>query len=295
MGNPTIFVIGGPTASGKTEIAIELAKKHKTEVVSFDSRQLYRELLIGVARPTAEELSAVSHYGIASHSIHQSLSAGDYSKEYRPVVQSLLTNHGTAVLVGGTGLYLQHLLFDLDEIPNLDPELRDTINQWHESNGLSDLINRLLQLDKDAGNKIDLHNPARVKRALELCMSAGKPLGQILQGQKEYYFKGADIRYIGIQWVREELYQRVNLRVDAMMDLGLLHEVESLVPFAHLPVLKTVGYTELFDYLTGTTSFTDAVDKIKQHTRNYAKRQITYFNRQFSTEWLKKDVIIDRY
>jgi len=295
MGNPTIIAIGGPTASGKTDSAIQLAKKHCTEIVSFDSRQLYKELIIGVARPTKDELLQCTHHGIACHSIQDSLSAGQFAKQYRPIIQSLLNQNGTAILVGGTGMYLQHLLYDFDELPDIDISLRETINQWNISEGLSFLVKKLLEIDPKANTRIDINNPARVKRSLELCMSTGKPLHEIHQGEKTLVFPDINIRIVGIEIERDVLYHRINQRVDQMMADGLLQEVEELLYLSDLPVLKTVGYTELFEYLKGGISLELAIEKIKQHSRNYAKRQMTYFNRQFATDWLKKETLIDNY
>jgi tRNA dimethylallyltransferase len=295
MGNPTIIAIGGPTASGKTDAAIQLAKKHCTEIVSFDSRQLYKELIIGVARPTKDELLQCTHHGIACHSIKDSLSAGQFAKQYRPIIHSLLNQNGTAILVGGTGMYLQHLLYDFDELPDIDISLRETINQWYISEGLSFLVKKLLEIDPKANTRIDINNPARVKRSLELCMSTRKPLHEIHQGEKTLVFPDINIRFVGIDIERDVLYHRINQRVDQMMADGLLQEVEELLNLSDLPVLKTVGYTELFEYLKGGISLELAIEKIKQHSRNYAKRQITYFNRQFVTDWLKKETLIDNY
>jgi tRNA dimethylallyltransferase len=295
MGNPTIIAIGGPTASGKTDAAIQLAKKHCTEIVSFDSRQLYKELIIGVARPTKDELLQCTHHGIANHSIQNPLSAGQFTTQYRPIIQSVLKQYGTAILVGGTGMYLQHLLFDFDEIPDVDINLRTTINQWYINERLTFLVSKLLEIDPEARTKIDINNSARVKRSLELCLSTGKPLNEIHQGKKTPAFPDVNIHIVGIAMERENLYHRINQRVDKMMADGLLQEVEQLSIFSNLPVLKTVGYTELFDYLHGSISLELAIEKIKQHSRNYAKRQITYFNRQFATHWLKKETMIDNY
>lgn len=292
MGNPSIIAIGGPTASGKTELAIALAQKHQTEIISFDSRQLYKELSIGVARPSETELALCIHHGIAEHSILNPISAGEYARLYRPTVDYLLETKGCAILVGGTGLYLQHLLYDLDEIPSAQESHRQQVNQRYMDIGLSGLVNDLLSLDPEAGMSIDLQNPARVKRAFELCIALNKPLAEIYKGSKNPYFHSAQLQVLGIEWDRTALYQRINQRVDTMMKAGLLQEVQSLIPNADLPVLKTVGYTELIDYLSNTTTLEQAVERIKQHSRNYAKRQITYFNRQFETKWLKKDAII---
>ncbi len=292
MGIPSIIAIGGPTASGKTELAIALAQKHQTEIISFDSRQLYKELSIGVARPSETELARCIHHGIAEHSIFNPLSAGEFARLYRPKVEYLLKTNGCAILVGGTGLYLQHLLYDLDEIPTAEETHSQQVNQRYLEVGLSGLVNDLLSLDPQAGSSIDLQNPARVKRALELCIALNKPLAEIYTGSKTPHFPLINLQVLGIEWDRTSLYQRINQRVDSMMKAGLLQEVQSLLPFAHLPVLKTVGYTELMDYLSNTITLEQAVEQIKQHSRNYAKRQITYFNRQFETKWLKKDSIM---
>ena len=293
MGKPQIYAIVGPTASGKTATAIELARKKKTEIVSFDSRQLYRELSVGVARPSEEELAMCKHYGIADSSIHQPLSAGEFARVYRPLVKEIIELTGSVVLVGGTGLYLKHLLYTLDDLPIVEDSLRESINLIYQSDGLLGLQQRLEALDPKAHLLVDWQNPARLKRAIELCSGSGKSLHEIYSGQNNPYFCETGITIWGLDWNRNELYNRIDQRVDAMMLGGLLNEVQTLVSFSDLPVLKTVGYSELFQFLTGEITLPQAVEKIKQHTRNYAKRQITYFRHQFPTQWVTPAEILD--
>jgi tRNA dimethylallyltransferase len=292
MGNPTIYAIGGPTASGKTALAIEIAQTKKSEIVSFDSRQLYRELKIGVARPTEVELLACKHHGIANCSIQNPMSAGEFARQFRPVVEGILERTGSAVLVGGTGLYLKHLLYCLDDIPPIADSLRLSINAIYDNFGLDGLQQRLHELDANAHLLVDWQNPARLKRAIELCVETGKTLEEIHLGEKRSFFPNVNLVFLGIEFQRDELYKRIDRRVDQMMQDGLLEEVQSLVPFRDFSVLKTVGYSELFQFLDGELTLPEAIDKVKQHTRNYAKRQITYFRHQFPTQWVNSNPII---
>ncbi len=285
---PQIILIGGPTASGKTRLAIDWAKQLNTEIINADSRQIYQELNIGVARPTQEELHEVKHHLIASHSIQSPENAWQYSQEARKIAADLIERNGHVVVCGGTGLYMDALVNGLDELPLISPEKRDELNTVSKMpNGLNLLVNRLLQQDNDAEKWVELTNPARVIRALELVETTGKSLAALRFNSTQApdpisYSWGC----YALDLNREYLYQRINQRVDQMLEHGFLKEAESLFEFRHLTALKTVGYSELFDFFEGRLDWSSAVDLIKQKTRNYAKRQITWYKHHLNTEWI---------
>lgn len=266
-----LIVIGGPTASGKTSFAIQLAKHFNTEIISADSRQLYKELNIGVARPTTEELAQVKHHLIASHSIHSELNAGSYAQQAQELIEQLFRDKDALILVGGTGLYIQAVLDGFDPLPGANPELREELDQLYKKEGIVALQTRLNTIAPDAEVK-DPHNPQRLIRAIEIAMGSVN---------EDAINKGLDHRYAQHKFYlnpdRDSLYDRINERVDHMMEEGLLDEVKGLLPYKDLNALQTVGYKELFAFLEGTYSREFAIDKIKQHSRNYAKRQLTWF------------------
>jgi len=283
---PTLIVVGGPTASGKTAAAIALAQALGTDIVNVDSRQVYEELNIAVAKPTAEELLSVQHHGIGHVPIKYHYNAGTHAEIFRGITQQLLSEKGSAILCGGTGLYIEALLYGMDDLPAVDPDLRSEILDQYVANGIEPLLKMLLQLDPQAGQFVQLNNPQRVMRALELCIQLRKPLKEIYGQEKANHFEGVNIQFVGIEHPREVLYSRINQRVDLMVEEGLLEEAKTLFPQRELKALQTVGYTELFEHFAGDTTLDMAIEKIKQHTRNYAKRQITYFNNRFSTNWI---------
>jgi tRNA dimethylallyltransferase len=278
--------VGGPTASGKTAAAIALAQALGTDIVNVDSRQVYEELNIAVAKPTAEELLSVQHHGIGHVPINYHYNAGTHAEIFRGITQQLLSEKGSAILCGGTGLYIEALLYGMDDLPAVDPDLRSEILDQYVANGIEPLLKMLLQLDPQAGQFVQLNNPQRVMRALELCIQLRKPLKEIYGQEKANHFEGVNIQFVGIEHPREVLYSRINQRVDLMVEEGLLEEAKTLFPQRELKALQTVGYTELFEHFAGDTTLDVAIEKIKQHTRNYAKRQITYFNNRFSTNWI---------
>lgn len=284
---PTLFVVGGPTASGKTAAAIEVAQLLRTEIVNVDSRQVYEELNIAVAKPNDAELSTVNHHGIGHVPIKYHYNAGTHAEIFRGITQELLENKGYAVLCGGTGLYIEAILYGMDDLPEADPDLRSEILDQYVANGIEPLLSMLLQLDPEAGKFVRLDNPQRVMRALELCIQLRKPLSEIYGQEKVQHFPGVNIQFVGLEHPREQLYERINQRVDAMVAIGLIDEARLLHPQKELKALQTVGYTELFAFFEGQSTEKEAIEKIKQHTRNYAKRQITYFNNRFSTEWIR--------
>jgi tRNA dimethylallyltransferase len=270
-----VFVIQGPTASGKTALAIELAQKLKTEVISADSRQFYREMSIGTAVPSLLELSKVKHHFIHSHSIHSELSASQYAKEAKPILDNLLLDKGSAVIVGGSGMFIDALTLGLDEIPH-DKEVQQKWSLCFETKGLEFLQNELERLDPAYFSVVDRMNSVRLIRALEVIELTGEPYSKLRKGtlNNEYV-----IHRFGIAWNRADLYERIDKRVELMIDAGLLNEAKSLFPNRNLKALNTVGYTEFFRYWENEYNFDEAVDKIKQHTRNYAKRQLTWLKR----------------
>jgi len=278
--------VGGPTASGKTAAAIELSLKLNTEIVNVDSRQVYKELNIGVAKPSAEELSKVPHHGVSTVGIHEHYNAGMHAENFESTIKNLLSANGSAILCGGTGLYIEALINGLDDMPEIDPDLRSEILDEFVAHGLDRLVHVLLQLDSNAGSLVALDNPQRVMRAIELCIQTQKKLADIYSQKPTPRFPVANIIYLGIQYERDKLYQRINQRVDKMIEEGLIEEVESLLPHQSLKSLQTVGYSELFRHFAGEISKFEAIDAIKQHTRNYAKRQITYFSNRFPTRWI---------
>ena len=283
---PTLIVVGGPTASGKTAAAIDLALKLNTEIINVDSRQVYKELQIGVAKPSAEELLKVTHHGVSTVGIHEHYNAGMHAENFESTIQNLLSSNGSAILCGGTGLYIEALINGLDDMPEIDPDLRSEILDEFVAHGLDRLVQVLYQLDPNAGTLVALDNPQRVMRAIELCIQTQKTLSEIYSQKPNPRFPEAHVIYLGIEYEREKLYQRINQRVDKMIADGLIAEVESLLPHQSLKSLQTVGYSELFRHFAGEVSKTEAIDSIKQHTRNYAKRQITYFTNRFPTRWV---------
>lgn len=285
-----MIVIGGPTASGKTSLAIQVAQYLNTSILSADSRQCYRELKIGVAKPTSEELASVPHYFISSHSINDEVSAGVYERYALDTLEQIFISSDFAVCVGGTGLYLKALCDGIDEMPAIDPNIDQEINAMFTQHGLNWLQTALKDSDPEAASQIDMLNPMRIIRALVFYRSTGQSILKFKQQQKKS--RPFDILHFAIDLPRDILYQRINTRVDLMMQDGLLQEVEVLQAAQHLKSLQTVGYTELFEYLNHQQSLEYAIDKIKQHSRNYAKRQITWFKHQPDYIWLSTENIL---
>jgi len=285
----TVIVITGPTASGKTSLALALAQKYKTAIVSVDSRQCYKELNIGVAKPTNEELSTVHHYFINSHSIHTVVDAVVFEKYALAAVEEIFLNNNVAIVCGGTGLYLNVFCEGIDDIPKTPPELRAEIIASYQTEGIEYLQAALLENDPDfLTHSNELNNPARLMRALEVKLSTGKSILSFQEGVKKQ--RNFDIIKFGIDLPREILYERINNRVDQMIEDGLLEEVMLLHQYKQYPALQTVGYTELFDFIEGNVDLNFAVEKIKQHTRNYAKRQITWFKKDQAIQWIKNPI-----
>lgn len=277
-----MILVAGPTAVGKTRKAIELALQYHTEIISADSRQCYREMNIGVARPTPEELAAVPHHFIASHSIHENLNAAWYEKYALDKVNELFTRHTVVVMVGGTGLYIKAFMEGLDEIPETDPAIRAAIIHGYEENGLTWLQEQVKQNDPLFFAQGENQNPHRLMRALEVVRSTGKSILSFRKGEKAQ--RPFDIKMLVMDLPRPQLYERIDQRVDEMVNAGLEEEARGLYAFRHLSALQTVGYQEWFDYFDGKTSREEAIALIKQHTRNYAKRQGTWFRKMGDEE-----------
>ncbi len=284
----TCIIVSGPTAVGKTSIAIEIAKHFSTEVISADSRQCFKELNIGVAKPSDAELKEVHHYFINSHSIHDNISAADFENYALNAVEKIFSKNDTAVMVGGTGLYIKAFCEGLDEIPAIDPLVRETIVNDYNNNGIQWLREQVKLHDQDYFIKGETGNPQRMMRALEVKLSTGWPIMSFQSNQKKQ--RPFNIIKTGLELPREELYKRINKRVDDMMDAGLLEEVSKLVPYKHLNALQTVGYREFFDHFEGKYLLEKAVELVKQNTRNYAKRQMTWFKKDDSVVWLVPEI-----
>ena len=273
--NKTVIIIGGPTAVGKTSVAIELAKHLGTEIISADSRQCYREMKIGVARPSEEELAAVPHHFIATHSIHDKVTAATFETYALQKAEEIFQNRDILVMVGGTGLYLKAFTEGLDHIPEVPESIREEIRSDYASRGLQWLQDQVKQSDPLFYSKGEIQNPQRLMRALEVARGTGQSIYNFRNQLKEP--RPFRVIQLALQLPKEVLHRNINHRVDDMVQQGLLQEVESLVPYSHLNALQTVGYRELFAYFRIETSLDQALEEIKKNTRLYAKRQMTWF------------------
>ncbi|MEI8279783.1 MAG: tRNA (adenosine(37)-N6)-dimethylallyltransferase MiaA [Bacteroidota bacterium] len=283
----TVYVIAGPTAVGKTAIAIALAQRLGTSIVSADSRQCYCEMTIGTAKPGKEELQQVPHYFIDTHHIQDALTAADYETLALGYLEEIFATKDTAVVTGGTGLYIKALCEGLDNMPEIDDAIAHGVNEDYEEHGLPWLQQSVRAEDPDFYGQAEVKNPARLLRALIFKRSTGESIVNFRTGAKKQ--RNFKIIKVGLELPREVLYERINQRVDHMMAAGLLQEVEQLYPHRQLKNLQTVGYTELFDYLDENYSLEEAVAKIKQNTRHYAKRQMTWFKKDAEMQWLPAD------
>lgn len=275
MSSKTIILITGPTASGKTDLAIETALKFRTEIVSADSRQIYREMSVGVARPSEEQLSAVKHHFIASVSIKDTYNAGCYARDARMVINDLFNRYDTVVVCGGTGLYIKALFKGLDPLPGKNESLRAELEMTFQTEGISALQQRLKTTDPERYSTIDKNNPQRLIRAIEIALSA--PVETSSLPPFEHLFK-TETLFLNPE--RSILYERINKRVDTMLEHGLEQEARMLYPHKDLNALQTVGYSEWWPYIEQQGTIENTISKIKQHTRNYAKRQVTWFTHQ---------------
>jgi len=279
-----LIVIAGPTAVGKTSISIQVAKHFHTEIISADARQFYREMNIGTAKPTVDQLSQASHHFINHLSIHDDYSAGKFEQEALALMNNLFLHHDVLVMVGGSGLFIKAVLEGFDSIPPKDDEVEKKIKQLFDDEGISALQKLLKEHDPVYYESVDLNNPHRLIRALVVSISTGKPFSSFRKSKPQ--IRDFIPIKIGLQSERKELYEHINHRVDEMMQHGLLEEAKELFPHRNLIALQTVGYRELFDFLEGKISLEKAVDLIKQNTRNYAKRQMTWFRKEKDMQWV---------
>lgn len=281
----TLIVIVGPTAIGKTALAIEIAKQFSTEIISADSRQFFKEMEIGTAKPSAEELAAAPHHFINSHSVNTLFSTGDFEIQALKLMDELFKKHDLLVMVGGSGLYIDAVCKGLDDLPATDINIREQLNEQLATEGIEAIKGQLSRDDPEYYAKVDQSNPQRMIRGLEFFLSTGMKLSSFLTNSKKT--RPFNIIKIGLNTDRAILYNRINLRVDLMMDAGLLDEVKALKDYRSYNALNTVGYSELFAYLDGEIDLEQAVDKIKQNTRRFAKRQLTWFRRDDHTTWFE--------
>jgi tRNA dimethylallyltransferase len=292
---PNLIVIGGPTASGKTSLAVNLATQLNTVVVSADSRQFYKEMSIGTAKPTLEEMQGIMHYFIGSHSIHNELTAASFATEANNLLTNLFKTHNNVILVGGSGMYIDALCSGLHDIP-ASPELRNRLTEEWKTEGLGKLLSELESCDTITFNQIDIKNPVRVIRALEVFRLTGLPLSSFKMNQQTSPDFNV-IRFV-VDLPRNELYDRINQRVDLMLQNGLIEEVNELIPYKDFTSLNTVGYKEIIDYLEGKYSLDEAIEKVKLNSRRYAKRQLTWFRRHKESIWIKPNEfneIVEKY
>ncbi|KAA5822383.1 tRNA (adenosine(37)-N6)-dimethylallyltransferase MiaA [Algibacter amylolyticus] len=289
--NKYLISIIGPTAIGKTALSIKLAQHYNTEIISADSRQFFKEMQIGTAAPSPEELAGAKHHFIHHKSIKDNYNVGAFEKDALQCLDALFKAHNVVVMVGGSGLYVDAVTKGLDHFPEVDPSIREALNTQLETHGLESLQAQLQALDITSYNSIAIANPHRVIRALEICIGTGKPYSSFLnQGKVKRNFKTITI---GLMADRALIYQRINQRVDIMMAEGLLDEVTALLDYKNLNALNTVGYKELFNYLEGTWDLEFATSEIKKNTRRFAKRQLTWFKRQDDTLWFNFDTPIE--
>ncbi|WP_372948332.1 tRNA (adenosine(37)-N6)-dimethylallyltransferase MiaA [Mariniphaga sp.] len=280
-----LIIITGPTAIGKTRVAIETAKFFNTEIVSADSRQIYRELSIGTAVPSQAELNSITHHFIRSHSIHDAYNASRYESEAMELLEKLFRKYNTVVLTGGSMLYIDAVCKGIDIMPDVDPELRQNLKTSLKENGIEGLRFQLKQLDPAYYNQVDLKNPARIVHALEICLMTGKPYSSFRTSpSKERPFS---VIKIGLDCDRVELHQRINQRVDKMIEAGLEEEARSVYPFKHLNSLNTVGYREFFAHFNGEISKEKTIELIKRNSRRYARKQLTWFRKDSEMNWFQ--------
>lgn len=278
-----LLVVAGPTGIGKTDLAINLALHYNAEILSADSRQFFREMTIGTAKPSIDQLKTVKHYFIDSLSIHDEYNAGKFEKEGNQLLSELFKQHPVVIAVGGSGMYLKALCEGINELPAIPISIREKLIEDYKEKGIGFLQDELKVKDPDYYEVVDLHNHQRLIRALEVCYFSGNSFSSFLQGAKVK--RPYSIHKIGLTLEREELYNRIELRMDQMINRGLFDEAEQLLSYRHLNALQTVGYTEIFDYLSGTYDREEAIRLLKRNSRRYAKRQMTWFKKDEEVKW----------
>lgn len=287
MRQKVLLAVVGPTAIGKTALGILLAKHFKTEIISADSRQFFKEMSIGTAVPSAEELSEVPHHFIQHKCIFEPYSVGDFERDAIQLLDTLFQKHDVVVMVGGSGLYVDAVVKGLDEFPDVDPKIREALNEQLKKDGLETIQQELKERDPNYFNVVDRDNPHRLIRALEVCIASGQPYSSFLNQNKST--RSFTTIYIGLDAPREVVYERINLRVAAMMKEGLLDEAKQLFPHKDLNALQTVGYKELFEYLEDRCTLETAVEEIKKNTRRFAKRQLTWLRKNKNILWIAQN------
>ncbi len=280
-----LAVIAGPTAVGKTQTAIGIAQYFNTEIISADSRQIYREMKTGTAAPSAKQLSAVRHHFIGNRSVHEYYNASMYEFEVIDLLSRLFEKHNLVVMTGGSGLYIDAVCKGIDDLPTVDHEIRTRLKSEFLQKGIDWLRQQVKNADPEYYMKADTSNPKRLLKALEIFTMTGKPYSSFLTKQKKV--RNFSMIYIGLNMPRDILYNNINSRVEYMISQGLVDEARQLLPFRHLNALNTVGYQEIFDYLEGKTSLDEAIDLIKRHTRQYARRQLTWFRKNREMKWFE--------
>ena len=283
MNTKRLIVVVGATASGKTDLSIALARYYNAPILSTDSRQVYRGLPIGTAYPSVEQLQDVEHHFIGEKELTENFNCGEYEKQALERLGQLFQKHDTVVAVGGSGLYIRALCEGMDDLPEADETLREELANRLSTDGLESLLVQLRELDPEFYEVVDRQNPARVMRALEVCLTSGCKYSELRKSERKE--RDFQIVKVGITMPREELYDRINRRVDIMLAAGLEAEVRSVLPYRHCNSLRTVGYSEMFDYFDGKITFDEAVELIKRNSRRYAKRQITWFGRDKDIAW----------
>lgn len=288
---PTLISIVGPTAIGKTRLAIDVAKHFNTEIISADSRQFYKEMSIGTAKPTPQELSEAPHHFVDFLPITELYSAGDFERNAIAKLDELFKTHPVVVMAGGSGMYVNAVCDGFDNLPDANLTIRKQLNEQIETEGIDPLLKQLEQLDPTYYNQVDRDNKQRVVRALEVCLSSGKPFSSFRKNTKVK--RPFNIISIGLTWERTNIYDRINKRVDIMVNEGLIEEARRLYPQRDLNALQTVGYRELFAAFDGDCSVNEAIEQIKTNTRRFAKRQLTWFKRNAATTWFSREQLVD--
>ena len=285
-GRKRLVVIVGATGSGKTDLSIGVAEYFGAPIISTDSRQFYRGMAIGTAQPSAEQMARVEHHLVDCLDVSEEFNCGAYERVALERLAELFEKHDTVVAVGGSGLYIKALCEGMDDLPDAEPALREELLKRLETEGLESLVEQLRELDEVYYNEVDRCNPQRVLRAVEVCLTTGQPYSSLRKGGAKK--RDFEIVKVGIDYPREELYDRINRRVDIMMAEGLEAEARAMLPHRHLNALQTVGFSEMFDYFDGTISKEEAVELIKRNSRRYAKRQMTWFRRDKDIRWFEK-------
>lgn len=285
-GRRRLIVIVGATGSGKTDLSIAIAEHFVAPIISTDSRQFYRGMAIGTAQPTREQMERVEHHLVDCLDVSEDFNCGAYERVALERLEELFAKHDTVVAVGGSGLYIKALCEGMDDLPDAEPALREELLRRVETEGLDSLVEQLRELDPDYYNEVDRCNPQRVLRAVEVCLTTGKPYSSLRKGGVKA--RNFEIVKVGVDYPREELYDRINRRVDMMIEAGLEAEARAMYPLRHLNALQTVGFSELFDYFDGKISREEAIELIKRNSRRYAKRQMTWFRRDKDIAWFTK-------